>query len=110
MNKNVRNKKIILFALGIALEVISDVVSKPPSSVVAKCLRIIELLLMNHASRTHIFSSTPRLPVELLSVLHRIILTRDSVSLHLACLRVLHLLLAAADDRLRTALTCMFRF
>lgn len=86
------------------MEAISDVISKPPSSVVAKCLRVIELLLMNSASKPHLFSSTPRLPVELLSVLHRIILTRDSISLHLACLRILHLLLAAADDRLRTAL------
>nr|CDS27095.1 HEAT repeat containing protein 5B [Hymenolepis microstoma] len=89
---------------GIALEAISDVISKPSSFVVAKCLRIIELLLMNPASKTYIFSSTPRLPVELLSVLHRIVLTRDSISLHLGCLRVLHLLLAAAADRLKSAL------
>ncbi|VDO12287.1 unnamed protein product [Rodentolepis nana] len=89
---------------GITLEAISDVISKPPSFVVAKCLRIIELLLMNPASKTHIFSSTPRLPVELLSVLHRIFLTRDSISLHLGCLRVLHLLLSAAADRLKTAI------
>ncbi|KAL5112037.1 HEAT repeat-containing protein 5B [Taenia crassiceps] len=89
---------------GIAIEAISDVISKPPTSVVAKCLRIVELLFMNPQSHPYFFSSTPRLLVELLSVLHRIILTRDSVSLHLACLRVLHLLLAAADKRLRTAL------
>ncbi|KAL5963194.1 HEAT repeat-containing protein 5B [Taenia solium] len=89
---------------GIAIEAISDVISKPPTSVVAKCLRIVELLFMNPQSQPYFFASTPRILVELLSVLHRIILTRDSVSLHLACLRVLHLLLAAADNRLRTAL------
>ncbi|VDM18926.1 unnamed protein product [Hydatigera taeniaeformis] len=89
---------------GIALEAISDVISKPPTSVVAKCLRIVELLFMNSQSQPYFFASTPQLLVELLSVLHRIILTRDSVSLHLACLRVLHLLLAAADNRLRTVL------
>lgn len=86
------------------MEAISDVISKPPTPVVSKCLHIVELLLINPQSRPHLFISTPRLPVELLSVLHRIILTRDSISLHLSCLRVLHLLLAAADDRLKTAL------
>lgn len=89
---------------GIAVEAMSDVISKPPTSVVAKCLRIVELLFMNPQSQPYFFASTPRLLVELLSVLHRIILTRDSISLHLACLRVLHLLLAAANNRLRTTL------
>ncbi|VDD83197.1 unnamed protein product [Mesocestoides corti] len=90
---------------GMSMEAIADIISKPSTHVVAKCLRIVELLLTNPQSRPHFFTSSPRLPVELLSVLHRVILTRDSVALHLACMRVLHLILASATDKLRVAVS-----
>lgn len=105
------------------MECLSDLMAKPSSQVVSRCLRVLELLLSNPLSRqllfasrfnptTNVTSSTvtspSRLPVELLSILHRVILTRDSVSLHLASLRILHLVLVSAEEKLKTAVVGTF--
>ncbi len=93
-----------------AMEALSNLLTKPSSRVVAKCLRIIELLLTNPQSRQQLFAppASPRLPVELMAVLHRVVLTRDSLSLHLASLRVLHLILASAGEKLRASVAGSF--
>lgn len=93
--------------VGMSMEAMSNMLSKPPVCVMLRCQRVMELVLVNSQSWRHLFAS-PRLAVELMSVLHRVILTRDSLALHIACLRVLDLVLAAAIKKFHLAATGKF--
>uniref|UniRef100_A0A0X3P7M8 HEAT repeat-containing protein 5B n=1 Tax=Schistocephalus solidus TaxID=70667 RepID=A0A0X3P7M8_SCHSO len=87
---------------GMSMEAMSILTAKAPSRVISKCLRIVELLLSKPQSREQLLNPLT-LAIELLSVLHRVILTRDGVYLHLSCIRVLNLTLLAVDEKLKTA-------
>nr|VZI30211.1 unnamed protein product [Spirometra erinaceieuropaei] len=87
---------------GMSMEAMSVLTAKAPSRVICKCLRIVELLLSRPQSREQLLNPLT-LANELMSVLHRIILTRDDVYLHLSCLRILNLTLLAIDEKLKAA-------
>ncbi|BHF58151.1 HEAT repeat-containing protein 5B [Sparganum proliferum] len=87
---------------GMSMEAMSVLTAKAPSRVISKCLRIVELLLSRPQSREQLLKPLT-LANELMSVLHRIILTRDDVYLHLSCLRILNLTLLAIDEKLKAA-------
>ncbi|VDN30053.1 unnamed protein product, partial [Dibothriocephalus latus] len=59
-----------------SMEAMSVLTAKAPSRVISKCLRIVELLLSKPQSREQLLNPLT-LAIELLSVLHRVILTRD---------------------------------
>ncbi len=95
------------------MEALSNMITKPSNGVVRRCLSAMDRLLTSRSARIHLLEemspgngpegSHCGLAIELLAVLHRVVLTRDVIQLHLAAISVLQKVLLAANERLTGA-------
>ncbi|XP_028994426.1 HEAT repeat-containing protein 5A isoform X2 [Betta splendens] len=86
--------------LGISVEFLCSPHSEDQMAHITSCLRALQTLLDVPWSRAKI-SSDQALSVELLSVLHRLMVTRESASVHLAVLDLLQQIVMAAQEHVR---------
>ncbi|THD24378.1 HEAT repeat-containing protein [Fasciola hepatica] len=86
--------------LGLCIEALSSASEKQSVRVINTCLRALWCLLSRPVPRSLLMRVVPEMPVELLSVLYRLMLTRDTIQTHLLCLQNVSQVLIAAEERL----------
>ncbi|XP_039459003.1 HEAT repeat-containing protein 5A isoform X1 [Oreochromis aureus] len=86
--------------LGISVEFLCSPHSEDQMENITSCLRALQVLLDVSWPRAKI-GNDQALSVELLSVLHRLMLTRESISVQLAVLDLLQRIVAAAHEHIR---------
>uniref|UniRef100_A0AAX7UCG0 HEAT repeat-containing protein 5A n=1 Tax=Astatotilapia calliptera TaxID=8154 RepID=A0AAX7UCG0_ASTCA len=86
--------------LGISVEFLCSPHSEDQMETITSCLRALQVLLEVSWPRAKI-GNDQALSVELLSVLHRLMVTRESVSVQLAVLDLLQRIVAAAHEHIR---------
>ncbi|VDP80654.1 unnamed protein product, partial [Echinostoma caproni] len=84
----------------LCLEALSGASEKQSVHVINTCLRAMWCLLSRPVPRSLLMRVVPEMPVELLSVLYRLLLTRDTIQTHLLCLQNVSQVLIAAEERL----------
>ncbi|PFX25411.1 HEAT repeat-containing protein 5B [Stylophora pistillata] len=85
--------------VGICMESLCSSRATQPNSTVSACLNAFYSLLDSQWPRT-LIGNEQILGVEMLSVLHRVLLTRDSLDIHLAAVRVARQIVKAAQESL----------
>uniref|UniRef100_A0AAX7VRD1 HEAT repeat-containing protein 5A n=1 Tax=Astatotilapia calliptera TaxID=8154 RepID=A0AAX7VRD1_ASTCA len=85
--------------LGISVEFLCSPHSEDQMETITSCLRALQVLLEVSWPRAKI--GNDQVSVELLSVLHRLMVTRESVSVQLAVLDLLQRIVAAAHEHIR---------
>ncbi|XP_038071477.1 HEAT repeat-containing protein 5B-like [Patiria miniata] len=85
--------------LGVCVEALSSQRSAEPIQSVHYCLQAVQTLLDSAWPRAQL-SSNPSLAVELLNVMHRLLLTRETLSTHLLVTGVVKRVIQAMEERL----------
>ncbi|CAH3014392.1 unnamed protein product [Porites evermanni] len=85
--------------VGICMESLCSSRATQPNSTVSACLSAFYSLLDSQWART-LIGKEQILGVELLSVLHRVLLTRESLDIHFAAIRVVSQIIKAAQESL----------
>ncbi|XP_031626262.1 HEAT repeat-containing protein 5B isoform X2 [Contarinia nasturtii] len=83
---------------GIAMEAICSTRSNEKLEAVLACLQSIYTLFDGAWAREQLFKDNRTLAIELCNVLHRIILTRDSLEVQLLCIEILKRVIQAAHE------------
>ncbi len=86
--------------MGICLEAVCGPRSQEPIETVRLCLRTLKTLLECEFAQRKLMSDS-QLGIELLSVLHRVILTRECLQTQQLCMDVMDGLLAAAEANVK---------
>ncbi|CAL8109208.1 unnamed protein product [Calicophoron daubneyi] len=94
------HEKYFNLVLGMCVEALCDGNSKQSVPVLNICLRSLCRLLCRPIPRGLLMKPATDTPLELLHVLYRLILTRESIECHLLCLKTLSYILSAAEERL----------
>ncbi|CAH8529433.1 unnamed protein product [Dicrocoelium dendriticum] len=86
--------------LGICVNTICDAGAKQSFGLVNTCLEAVYCLLRHSACRAALMCQYPKVPVELLHILYRVLLTVDHIDTHLLCLSIVKQVLQGAEERL----------
>ncbi|KAF7232841.1 hypothetical protein EG68_06925 [Paragonimus skrjabini miyazakii] len=100
IDSNSRHEEMFNLLLGVCVGALCDPTAKQSAHVVNTCLRSLNCLLSRSAIRSLLTHIMPVTPLELLHVIYRTLLTRDSVESHLLCLNVVNCVLTAAEEHL----------
>ena len=95
-------------SVGVCVEALSSQRSAEPIQSVHYCLQAVHTLLDSPWPRSRL-SADPSLAIELLNVMHRLLLTRETLSTHLLVTAVVKQVILAMQERLAAATQDMGR-
>lgn len=84
---------------GICMEALCSTRSYEKAECVTACLQSIHTILSSKWARKTLFVNK-NLSIELCCILHRMVLTRDSLEVHLLCIEILRQVIQSADEQL----------
>lgn len=85
--------------LGVCVENLSNHRATEPLQNISSCLQAIHTLLDDLWPRRQLVAD-PSLPIELLNVLHRLLLTRENLSTHLQVISVVKQIIKAMQEKI----------
>lgn len=86
--------------LGVCVDTLCDAGANQSFGLTNTCLEVVHCLLRRSACRAALMYQYPKVPIELLNVLYRLILTVDYTETHLMCLNIVSQVLLGAEERL----------